>query len=487
MKKIIFSSLAIIALSMLLITSCVKKDFDAPIDNSSYDPGLVVNSTILNLKKKINVNANNAVRIDSDLVISGIVIADDRSGNYYKKMVIQDGTSAIDISIDLKSLYTDYPIGRKVYIKCKGLYIGHYGKYISLGAEADASGNPSSISSSNIGKHIVKANYPNVITPIKVNIAQLQTVDADANLILLGALIQIDSVQFAGPDRNSEYANASTVNRTLEDCGGNSIIVRSSTYSNFAKSKTPSGRGNFIGIYTRYSSTPQLVMRDTADLTMGGPLCSGDLNYMSIQNVRQMWNDSIKTIPFGTKIKGIVISDKTQGNTDRKNVIIQDGAYGITVRFYIQSSTESQPFEMGDEVEINISGQTISEYNGLLQISGSTAFTSSKGVKVGIGSVSPFVCTIDYINNNLETLESTLVKVNTASISSTSGLTTYATTTSNGSLILNDGSATMTLYTSKLANFITVTYPIIPVSVTGIIGQFNSTKQISIRNTLDVQ
>ena len=53
MKKIIFSSLAIIALSMLLITSCIKKDFDAPIDNSSYDPGLVVNSTILNLKKKI--------------------------------------------------------------------------------------------------------------------------------------------------------------------------------------------------------------------------------------------------------------------------------------------------------------------------------------------------------------------------------------------------------------------------------------------------
>jgi hypothetical protein len=94
MKKIIFSSLALIALSMLLITSCVKKDFDAPPDNSTYDPGLTVNATIWQIKQMYDVNVG-PVMIDQDLIISGIVVADDRSGSFYKQIIVQDSSSGI--------------------------------------------------------------------------------------------------------------------------------------------------------------------------------------------------------------------------------------------------------------------------------------------------------------------------------------------------------------------------------------------------------
>ena len=128
MKKIIFSSLALVALSMLLITSCVKKDFDAPPDNSTYDPGLTVNASIWQIKQMYDVNLG-PVMIDQDLIISGIVVADDRSGSFYKQIIVQDSTSGITVLIGKSSgLYSDYPIGRKVYIKCKKRYFSIFSK-----------------------------------------------------------------------------------------------------------------------------------------------------------------------------------------------------------------------------------------------------------------------------------------------------------------------------------------------------------------------
>src|SRR4051812_36400252 len=122
MNKFRFFLYLFIAVTVFSFSSCMKKDYDRPPDTSGYDPMLKVTHTIAQLKA-FNPPPGGAVKIDSDIVVYGIVAADDRSGNFYKQIVVQDSTGGMTVLIDGKNLYNEFPIGRKVYIKCKGLIL----------------------------------------------------------------------------------------------------------------------------------------------------------------------------------------------------------------------------------------------------------------------------------------------------------------------------------------------------------------------------
>ncbi|HQV00737.1 MAG TPA: DUF5689 domain-containing protein, partial [Bacteroidia bacterium] len=123
------------------VTSCVKKEYDEPPTDGT-NPNITVTHTIAQIKA---MYAGTPLRIDSDYVISGVVIADDKSGNFYKSVVIQDSTAGIAIRLDQSDFYTDFPAGRLLFIKCKGLYIGDYGGLIQMGGYVDNSGSTPSV------------------------------------------------------------------------------------------------------------------------------------------------------------------------------------------------------------------------------------------------------------------------------------------------------------------------------------------------------
>lgn len=64
-----------------------------------------------------------------------------------------------------------------------------------------------------------------------------------------------------------------------------------------------------------------------------------------------------------SKICGVVISDCDNGNFNGQNIVIQDGIVGIVVCFIGNYS-----FFLGEEVEVIVSGQELSEFNGLVQV-----------------------------------------------------------------------------------------------------------------------
>src|SRR6478672_1887970 len=90
------------------LNSC-KKDFDAP--PGPADPAIVANTTIAGLKA-MHTTAGAYDVITSDIVISGVVVANDKSGNLYKQLIIEDSTGGLQISLDANSLYGTYPVGR---------------------------------------------------------------------------------------------------------------------------------------------------------------------------------------------------------------------------------------------------------------------------------------------------------------------------------------------------------------------------------------
>jgi hypothetical protein len=277
MNKFIKTSFWAITLMTALVTissSCKKKFDEPPVFNPA---SLTANTSIRDLKAKFNLASNKASLITADIVIKGIVIADDKSGNFFKQLVIQDGTAGILLNLGGTSLYTTYPIGREVFIKCQGLYIGNYSGVLQLGAgeSVTSSGFPTSLdlAPAEFDTYIIKGELGKTVTPVEVTVNQLTTGLQDT---LQYTLIKLNNFEFKSGDTSKTYAIASTktsVNYTIANCAGGSITLRNSGFANFADISVPNGNGSVVAVYTLFGNTKQVFIRDTADLKFNGTRC----------------------------------------------------------------------------------------------------------------------------------------------------------------------------------------------------------------------
>lgn len=274
MKKLALLFLAgTLAAATLTIPACVKKGNDVPEDQSGNDPNLPVTHKIAEL---LAMPRN--IAITEDVVISGVVVMDDRSGNYYKKFVIQDSTGGIEINLDQNNIYNDYPVGRKVYVKCKGLTISTYGDNPQMGYGIDERSSIIAIPFVMADNFIVKANYPNEIKVDTLNFDDLY--DPSQNTGRLNTLVAIRDVEFDVNSLGMPYAQSnSATSRVLQGCGaantGEGLVVRTSNYAKFQPATIASGSGVIVGVYTRYNNTAQLVIRDTTDVQFSPVRCDG--------------------------------------------------------------------------------------------------------------------------------------------------------------------------------------------------------------------
>ena len=264
MKKISITLLT--ALLLAGISSCVKEKYTTPAV-ANVDPNLTANATIADLKALYTSTV--PVQITQDLIISAVVVGDDKSGNLYKELAIEDATGGITLSIVGSDLYTTMPIGRRLFIKVKNLYVVQYSGLFQLVAYVNGDGTFGGIPTSTEAQYIFPGKWGIQVAPIVTTIAGF-------NLNLQSELIEIDNVQFATADRNQPYANATnllSVAHTIQDCGGRTSTVYTSGYANFASGLTPSGNGKMLCIYSVYNSSIQLTIRDTTDISFTGPTC----------------------------------------------------------------------------------------------------------------------------------------------------------------------------------------------------------------------
>lgn len=467
-----FHSFLFCVLCSFTLPGCLKKDYDQPPDTRSYDPGIPVNYAISDLSL-----LPQGIAIREDIVIAGIVIMDDKEGNYYKKIVVQDSSGGIEVLLDQNNLYNDFPVGRKVYIKCKGLYVGAYGQNPQLGYAPDATGNLSDIPFTLINDYVVKANYPNQLIPDTLSIDQLA--NPGAAKLHLNTLVTIRDVEFSATGISfAEPASIqSATNRMLQDCNSNKITLRTSGYSKFQSFEVPAGKGTITAIYTRYNNTPQLYIRSPEDALLNGERCDGavvvaePLPVAVIRALVESPADSVASLP-NYKITGVVISDKGSGNIVTSNIVLQDASGGIVVRF---SGTPS--FVLGDSLVIDITGGKLSWYNNLLQVSG---IATAKVSKLAAGkSISPRIATIEQVIANYSIWESTLVKIANATVA---GGGTYS-----GNKTISDATGSMVMYTRSAALFAGEDVPAGAAGFTGILGIYGTTKQLLLRSLADVE
>lgn len=477
MKKLILSFLGL----SVFFTSCVKDQYDPPANPT--DPSLTANYTIYDLKNDYKSSGQLIMTIAEDKIMEVIVSADDKGGNFYKEIVVQDkdNRAAIGMLINRSNLYNDLPVGRKLFVKLKGMAITKQNNLIVLGGYIDTVTVPGAqslgyIPSAAIGTTIIKGSLNNEVKIEEVAINALSETHHYK-------LIKFKDVEFACNNLSLTYADAVNLvdaNRTLMDKNGNDIIVRTSGYSTFAGTKLAQGKGELTAIFTVYRNDLQLKLRDLNDVkltdtnrttpcgsTGGGG--GGTATLTTIKDLRATYSGNGVKVT-SKYIEGTVISDKDGKNINSQNLAIQDATGGIIIRF-----SAAHTYAMGTKLKITFNGDSLTKYAGVMQV-----FVPSSAVStIGTGSITPATVTIADINNNIDNLESTLVKIVNATFS--------ATGTYNGSKTLSDGSASITHYTASTATFSGSTLPTGAKTITAIVGRFNSTKQISIRNTSDVQ
>lgn len=458
--------LAVLSFISVALFGC-KKTFDEP--PLVVEPNITVTTTIAQLKAMHTSGQYEA--ITNDLVISGVVNADDRSGNYYKQISIQDSTAGITVRLDGTNLYTQYPVGRRIYIKLKGLYLSDYNGLVQLVATNTGAG----LASSLFDQHILKGSWNNTLTPRVVTVATL-------NNTYQSMLIQLNNTEVIPADTNKTWADAATqtsANINVKECGGTNIVVRTSGYANFAGVPVPKGNGKLTAIYTVFGNTKQLIIRDTSDAKLTGPRCGQGpvTNYtlMNISDLRAMTTGTIVPGPAQKAITGIVISDKSTNNLNARNIVLQQSntGSGIVVRF-----DQNHTFNLGDSILINLNTtDSISDFNGLRQVA---ALLSNARLIASGKSITPRVATIAQINANFETWESTLVKV--------TGVTLTPAGTYSGNATMTQGADNIILYTATGATFASQTKPTTAVDVTAYLTQGGATaiKELSIRNLSDV-
>jgi hypothetical protein len=459
---------------MLAISSCLDRDFDEPPIRIN-DIGFSANSSIAELKSKYV--AGQFTTINDELLIHAIVVADDRSGNFYKTIVIQDSTGGIELKINRTGIYNDFPVGMKIGLKCKGLTIGDYNSLIQLGLGTYKDGNftnLSGIENALVDQYVIKGPKYQTIIPKKKTIPAFTAQD-------LSTLIELDDVEFARTDTGKTYADAVTfnsVNLTITDCDDNEVILRTSGYAVFAAVKVPSANGSIKGILSRFKSDIQLYIRDVTDVNFAGVNCDGGsggvLELISLKDVRASFNGTQTNVADKKKIRATVISDKDNMNTTGRNAHVQDATGGIVIRF-----SANHTFALGDELEINVSGQELSEFDGLLQINN---VPLANATKIGTHTVVPSKKTISEILANFENLESTLVLVEDVNISKSSG------NTFSGTCILTDATGNMEMFTRSQATFANTSFQTTKVKIVAFVNQGGATKakQLSIRSLADI-
>lgn len=158
MKKIFSAVPAVVCLAALALSSCMNEDKESPeldpVAASITSPVSVgeTNMTIARLKDDNSAlfsETNKWKSIDEDIVIEGVVCANDVSGNLYQTVLLRDidheaGTDqCLVLAVRNTCLYPHFQLGQRVKVNLKGLCIGCYSKVPKIGQPyITSSGNP---------------------------------------------------------------------------------------------------------------------------------------------------------------------------------------------------------------------------------------------------------------------------------------------------------------------------------------------------------
>ncbi len=249
-KHIVFSMfIGFLALSM---ANCEMEDLDHPPLNEL--------DSLTTLDEVRSLYTGQSIHFDQDISIFATVTMDELSGNIYREVFVQDSTAAINLRLDFAG---NLKQGDSIRLSLKGAMLTSYNNMLQL-------------DSMEFGKHVIRQGEGTDLVPKAVTIPDILGGGYQAQLV------KLEEVQFAIQDVGEPFAgidddgNPMPANRDLLDCDQNRIIVRTSSFADFAFETIPSGNGTLVAIVSQFGNTWQLLIRDPEELDMEGERCELD-------------------------------------------------------------------------------------------------------------------------------------------------------------------------------------------------------------------
>ena len=231
--------------------------------------------------KALYKSASNPTLIKENATLTAKVTANDQTGNLFKYLYVEDATGGIRININMTDLYLDkrFQVGRMLTVNLKDLYIGDKDGELQLGGLFN--GNVGQVELADTYKHFFANDTPvSAVTATERTISTLTTAD-------VGKWIKIKDLQVTNADLWKNFADGtSDTNRTLEDCNGNKIILRTNGRADFGKRDEPllannvqmdTGKGDVYAVLQIFRGTYQLRITKLRDIDLDNPRCDGTL------------------------------------------------------------------------------------------------------------------------------------------------------------------------------------------------------------------
>jgi len=344
----LINKISILAFIALFNYSCVQDD-DYSVPQSI---GLEENQKLVQLLSEIengfadlmsisevkNLFVNGEVNeIESNLVVKGYVSSSDYTGNFYKEFYMQDDlenpTAGIKVSINQVDNYNQFNVGREVYIKLQGLYVGETNSgdgVIAIGGGGNAAGDEiSEISENRASDCILRSSNSFTMVPLALNLSEINDSHIGLYVSALSAQFSagLDGLTYVDPDEDYD------TQRDLESCiDSGTLKLETSAFSNFNDSMLPTdGSGTITGIITRdYFGDNRVMMLNTKDdVNFDSSRCdplfaddfsSNNLNNWTVVSVsgEQQW----EITPYGNPAPSAKISGFSGGSNANEDWLI---------------------------------------------------------------------------------------------------------------------------------------------------------------------
>ena len=274
MKNIKYIMLALVC---TLFTGCMDGNWDEPTGfqrgNTAVPETNVM--TIAQVKAKYQstlAQTYGYAPVSDDIQIKAYVTGNDIEGNLFSQISLEDGTGAILVGINEGGINGYLPIGTEIIVNLKGLYIGCYGMQPQLGDKyLSAKGE---ISAGRMSKLLWDHQFKYTGKTVSVSATEFnQSSLKNAQYLTdnAGKLMTIKGVTFTDGGKKvysnkEDVVNNNCCERTLNELDKNSIVVRTSTYADFAAETLPTGKVNITGVFTRYNNKWQVIIRKASDV-----------------------------------------------------------------------------------------------------------------------------------------------------------------------------------------------------------------------------
>lgn len=205
--------------------------------------------------------AGASVTVQGDIVVAGTVTADDRSGNFYRTLAIEDEGAGMEVRAAVDRLHIDYPVGCRVTLRLRGLALGSSYGVLQAGAPpAAGSRYPTDYIPSRPALDAVLVRHDEAATPPVPARLSLDGLTPE----LCGTLVRVDGLRYAPEEL--EEGSWSGYKRFVDD-RGRAIHTYVSPYADFADEEPPVSLCTLRGILQYESSGGRYLikLRDATD------------------------------------------------------------------------------------------------------------------------------------------------------------------------------------------------------------------------------